>query len=85
MILGKGRRGHASLPHCLRLPQPRSLPLNLTACPYFCSFVIRASPCFTTSVYCLFLSSGRLVSMMPLTRSMVHGMRSAAMKRAKSL
>lgn len=62
-----------------------SLPLNLTACPYFCSFVINASPCLTTSAYCLFLSSGRFVSMTPLTRSIVHGMRSAAMNLARSL
>ena len=62
-----------------------SLPFNLTACPYFCSFVINASPCLTTSVYCLFLSSGRFVSMIPLTRSIVHGMRSAAMNLARSL
>lgn len=67
------------------LAYPRSLPLSRTACPYFCSFVISASPCLTTSVYCLFLSSGRLVSMMLLTRSIVQGMRSAAMKLARSL
>lgn len=64
---------------------PLSLPLNLTACPYFCSFVISPSPCLTTSAYCLFLSSGLLVSMILLTRSMVQGMRSAAMNFAKSL
>ena len=64
---------------------PLSLPLNLTACPYFCSFVISPSPCLTTSAYCLFLSSGRFVSMILLTRSMVQGMRSAAMNFARSL
>ncbi len=64
---------------------PRSLPLSRTTCPYFCSLVISASPCLTTSVYCLFLSSGRLVSMMLLTRSMVQGMRSAAINLARSL
>ncbi len=67
------------------ISQPLSLPLNRTACPYFCSFVINPSPCLTTSVYCLFLSSGRFVSMIPLTRSMVQGMRSAAMNFARSL
>ena len=67
------------------IPQPLSLPLNRTACPYFCSFVINASPCLTTSLYCLFLSSGRFVSIIPLTRSMVQGMRSAAMNFARSL
>lgn len=65
--------------------QPLSLPRSLTAWPYFCNFVISASPCFTTSVYCRFLSSGRLVSMMEFTRSMVHGIRSAAMNLARSL
>lgn len=45
--------------------QARSLPLSLTAWPYFCSLVIKASPCFTTSAYCLFLSSGRVVSIVP--------------------
>ena len=70
-----------SAPHA----QPLSLPLNRTACPYFCSFVISPSPCFTTSAYCLFLSSGRFVSMILLTRSMVQGMRSAAMNFARSL
>src|SRR5690625_1454837 len=65
--------------------QPLSLPLSLTAWPYFCSLVISASPCLTTSAYCLFLSSGRLVSMIPLTRSMVHGIRSPAINLAKSL
>ena len=64
---------------------PLSLPLSLTACPYFCSFVIRASPCLTTSAYCLFLSSGLFVSMIPFTRSIMHGMRSAAMNLARSL
>lgn len=67
------------------LAHPRSLPLSRTAWPYFCSLVINASPCLTTSVYCLFLSSGRLVSIMLLTRSMVQGMRSAAMNLARSL
>lgn len=43
------------------------------------------SPCFSTSAYCLFLSSGLFVSMMPLTRSMVQGIRSAAMNLARSL
>jgi hypothetical protein len=62
-----------------------SLPRNLTACPYFCSFVISWSPCLTTSVYCLFLSSGRFVSIMLLTRSMVQGIRSAAINFARSL
>lgn len=66
-------------------PQPLSLPLNLTAWPYFCSLVMSPSPCLTTSAYCLFLSSGRFVSMILLTRSMVQGMRSAAMNFARSL
>ena len=45
------------------------------------------SPWRTTSWYCLFLSSGRFVSMtpLPLTRSMVQGMRPAAMNLARSL
>lgn len=47
--------------------------------------MINASPCFTTSEYCLFLSSGRLVSMMPLTRSMVQAMRLLEMNLARSL
>lgn len=64
---------------------PLSLPRRRTACPYFCSFVIKVSPCFTTSAYCLFLSSGRLVSMITLTRSIVHGIRSPAMNLARSL
>ena len=64
---------------------PLSLPLNLTACPYFCNLVMSPSPCLTTSAYCLFLSSGRFVSMILLTRSMVQGMRSAAMNLARSL
>ena len=64
---------------------PLSLPRSLTACPYFCSLVMSASPCLTTSAYCLFLSSGRFVSMMPFTRSIVHGIRSAAMNFARSL
>ena len=83
---------HISYPHILPLngllsstPHPLSLPLNLTACPYFCSFVISPSPCLTTSAYCLFLSSGLLVSIILLTRSMVQGMRSAAMNLARSL
>ena len=71
----------SSAPH----PHPLSLPLSRTACPYFCSFVISPSPCLTTSAYCLFLSSGRFVSMILLTRSMVQGMRSAAMNFARSL
>ena len=62
-----------------------SLPRNRTACPYFCNFVIKLSPCLTTSAYCLFLSSGRFVSMIPLTRSIVQGIRSAAMNLARSL
>ena len=66
-------------------PHPLSLPLNRTACPYFCSFVISPSPCLTTSAYCLFLSSGLFVSIILLTRSMVQGMRSAAMNFARSL
>jgi len=48
-----------------------SLPLRRTACPNFCSLVSSWSPCFTTSLYCRFLSSGRLVSMVPFTRSIV--------------
>lgn len=64
---------------------PLSLPRNRTACPYFCNLVIKLSPCLTTSAYCLFLSSGRFVSMIPLTRSIVHGIRSAAMNLARSL
>lgn len=72
-------------PHYCADNHPRSLPLSLTACPYFWSFVINWSPCFTTSAYCLFLSSGRFVSMMPLTRSIVQGIRFAAMNLAKSL
>jgi hypothetical protein len=65
----------------------RSLPLNLTAWPYFWSLVISWSPCLTTSLYCLFLSSGLLVSMIPfpVTRSMVQGILSAAMNFARSL
>lgn len=65
----------------------RSLPRNRTAWPYFCSLVMSWSPWRTTSWYCLFLSSGRFVSMMPLpaTRSMVQGMRPAAMNLARSL
>lgn len=73
---------------CLLHPTPShplSLPLSRTACPYFCSFVISPSPCLTTSAYCLFLSSGLFVSMILLTRSMVQGMRSAAMNFARSL
>jgi hypothetical protein len=64
-----------------------SLPRRRTAWPYFWSLVMSWSPCRTTSWYCLFLSSGRLVSMTPLpeTRSMVQGMRPAAMNLARSL
>lgn len=47
--------------------------------------MIRESPCLTTSEYCLFLSSGRLVSMIPFTRSIVHEMRLLEMNFAKSL
>lgn len=65
--------------------QLRSLPLNLTACPYFCSFVISWSPCLTMSWYCLFLSSGRFVSMTSLTRSIVQGTLFPAMNFARSL
>lgn len=69
------------------LAYARSLPLKRTACPYFCSLVMSWSPWRTTSWYCLFLSSGRLVSMTPwpATRSMVQGMRPAAMNLARSL
>lgn len=64
-----------------------SLPRSLTAWPYFCNLVISWSPWRTTSWYCLFLSSGRFVSMTPLpdTRSMVHGMRPPATNLARSL
>ncbi len=65
--------------------QTLSLPRNLTAWPYFCNLVIKPSPCLTTSVYCLFLSSGRFVSMILFTRSMVQGIRSAAMNLERSL
>ena len=64
---------------------PRSLPRSLTTCPYFWSFVISWSPCFTTLLYCLFLSSARVVSITSLTRSIVHGTRPVAMKFARSL
>lgn len=80
--------GRVCLSVCLLPPTPShplSLPLSRTACPYFCSFVISPSPCLTTSAYCLFLSSGLFVSMILLTRSMVQGMRSAAMNFARSL
>lgn len=74
-------------PSIERLPpaQPRSLPRSLTVCPYFCSFVISWSPCLTTSLYCLFLSSGLFVSITPRTRSTVQGTRSAAMNFERSL
>ena len=62
-----------------------SLPLILTFCPYFCSFVISWSPCLTTSLYCLFLSSERFVSITPFTRSTVQDIRSPAMKFLRSL
>lgn len=77
---------HLTLPRSFPL-HALSLPRNLTACPYFCSFVINWSPCLTTSWYCLFLSSGLLVSItpLPLTRSIVQGIRPAAMNRARSL
>ena len=78
-----GRHGH--LQDLPITTHPLSLPRSLTACPYFCSLVMSASPCLTTSVYCLFLSSGRFVSMMPFTRSIVHGIRSAAINLARSL
>ena len=76
---------HLSIRSPPSAPHPLSLPLNRTACPYFCSFVISPSPCLTTSAYCLFLSSGLFVSIILLTRSMVQGMRSAAMNLARSL
>ena len=49
--------------------------------------MISWSPWRTTSWYCLFLSSGRFVSMTPLpeTRSIVQGIRPAAMNLARSL
>lgn len=80
---------HVSVSSSLVTPSlyARSLPLNLTAWPYFWSLVISWSPCFTTSLYCLFLSSGLLVSMIPfpVTRSIVHGILSAAINFARSL
>lgn len=81
----KRRKAKYHISGTCRYNQLRSLPRNRTVWPYFCSLVIKASPCLTTSAYCLFLSSGRLVSMIPLTRSIVHEMRSLAMNLARSL